>query len=242
MFDLDKLKSEGYSKFTFSDVNMKRELLSGIVDLFKNISKSQEKNFDLSSTCKVYNEDKESWQRFYDICNNQQKIFKILSSDIILDILKKSGFKYPGMQRNASGLRFDFPNTPRTRFNPHQDLPYNMGGFDNLIVWLPLLKTYKEMGSLRVYPKSHLKKKIFEYSIDHYGHKVIKNIEKFNKFEEIYVEEDQGVIFSTTLIHASGENKSHIPRITILGRFFDFYDSSFADRNFNPEPMKYSKK
>tara|TARA_Y100000590_G_scaffold449544_1_gene587847 strand:+ start:9006 stop:9134 length:129 start_codon:yes stop_codon:yes gene_type:complete len=35
MFDLDKLRSDGYSKFTFKDVNMKRELLNGIVELFK---------------------------------------------------------------------------------------------------------------------------------------------------------------------------------------------------------------
>ena len=242
MFDLDKLRSDGYSKFTFKDVNMKRELLNGIVELFKNVSKSKEKNFDLSSTSKIYNEDRNSWNRFYEICNNQSNIFKILSSDIIFDILKKAGYKYPGLQKSASGLRFDFPNTQRTRFKPHQDLPYNMGGFDNLIVWLPLLKTFKEMGSLRVYPKSHLNKEIYEYYIDDYNHKLVKGMEKFSNFEEIFVEEDQGIIFSTTLIHASGDNKSHIPRITVLGRFFDFYDKSFVEKNFNPEPMKYKKK
>ncbi len=242
MFDLEKLRSDGYSKFQFKDVILKRDLLKDIVDLFKNVSKSTEKNFDLTSTIKIYNDDRNAWNRFYEICNNFSKIYKILSSDVIFDILRQASYKCPGFQKSASGLRFDFPNHENRRFPPHQDLPYNMGGFDNLIVWLPLFKTFKEMGSLRVYPKSHINKEIFEYYIDEKNHKLVKDVTKLNDFEEIYVEEDEGIIFNTALVHASGNNRSHIPRITILGRFFDFYDKSFVNRDFNPEPMKFIKK
>ena len=241
MFSLEKLKSEGYSKFTLEEYNLKKDLLDGTIKLFKSVSNSKIKNFTLSDMVEIYNNDKSSWNRFYEICSNQSGIFKILSSESIMNILNKCNYKHPGIQKSAVGLRFDFPNTEKTRFLPHQDLPYNMGGFDNLIVWLPLFSTFKKMGSLRVYPKTHLKRKIFEYEIDEIGHKVIKNFSQFEDFEEIFVEENEGVIFSTTLIHSSGKNECDIPRITLLGRYFDYYDQSFIERDFNPTPMKFKK-
>ena len=70
-----------------------------------------------------------------------------------------------------------------------------------------------------------------------------KNIpeEKNENYKEIFVEENEGVIFSTTLIHSSGKNECDIPRITLLGRYFDYYDQSFIERDFNPTPMKFKK-
>lgn len=241
MFDLEKLKSDGYSKFVLGDYDIKKDLLNETIKLFKLVSNSKIKNFNLSDMLEIYNNDKTSWNRFYEICSNQHHIFKILSSDSIINILDKCNYKYPGIQKSAVGLRFDFPNTEKTRFLPHQDLPYNMGGFNNLIVWLPLFNTFQKMGSLRVYPGTHLEKKIYEYELDEIGHKVIKDKNKFKNFEEIFVEENEGVIFSTTLVHSSGKNESNIPRITLLGRYFDYYDQSFIERNFNPTPMKFEK-
>ena len=197
MFSLEKLKAEGYSKFTLEEYNLKKDLLDGTIKLFKSVSNSKIKNFTLSDMVEIYNNDKSSWNRFYEICSNQSGIFKILSSESIMNILNKCNYKHPGIQKSAVGLRFDFPNTEKTRFLPHQDLPYNMGGFDNLI--------------------------------------------QFEDFEEIFVEENEGVIFSTTLIHSSGKNECDIPRITLLGRYFDYYDQSFIERDFNPTPMKFKK-
>ena len=240
MFNLEQLKSEGYSKFTLEDHDLKKNLLNETIKLYKSVSNSKIKDFTLSDMVEIYNNDKESWSRFYEICSHQSGIFKILSSETIFDILKECNYSNPGLQKNALGLRFDFPNTERTMFLPHQDLPYNIGGFNNLIVWLPLFKTFKEMGSLRVYPKTHLNK-IYEYEIDQVGHKIIKNIDQFKNFEEIFVDENEGVIFSSTLIHSSGRNISDIPRITLIGRYFDYYDDSFVNRNFDPTPLKFEK-
>ena len=240
MFNLEQLKSEGYSKFFLEENNLKKNLLDETIRLYKSVSNSKIKNFALSDMVEIYKNDKNSWSRFYEICNHQSDMFKILCSKTIFNILNQCNYKHPGLQKSAMGLRFDFPNTEKTRFQPHQDLPYNIGGFSNLIVWLPLFKTFKKMGSLRVYPKTHLNK-IYEYEINEVGHKVIKNIDQFKDYEEIFVEENEGVIFSSTLIHSSGQNKSDVPRITLIGRYFDYYDDSFVNRNFDPTPLKFEK-
>ena len=88
MFSLEKLKSEGYSKFTLEEYNLKKDLLDGTIKLFKSVSNSKIKNFTLSDMVEIYNNDKSSWNRFYEICSNQSGIFKILSSESIMNILR----------------------------------------------------------------------------------------------------------------------------------------------------------
>ena len=221
---MSNLKKNGF-KIINLDKKKLEKLKSQTISLFKDIYKIK-KDLSLSDLPKYYLDQKKKhyWDKFYNLSSKQSLVYSILLDKKILNELKKYGYKNPGILPENCGLRFDFPNIEKTRFMPHQDSPYNTGGINNVTVWIPLMTTDERLGSLRIY--SNFKKKIIKHRLQN-KKLICDNYVKNTTFTEKFIKLGKGIFMNQCLIHSSGKNRANIPRITILGRYFDFYDLKF---------------
>jgi phytanoyl-CoA hydroxylase len=122
----------------------------------------------------------------------------------------------------------------------HQDWPSMQSSSDSLVVWVPLIDVDEKNGSIIIYPKSHSYGNLSD-SVSG-GFASIQDMEKFNSFGfdslQPQVEIGDIVIFSTFLVHKSGEILDDSIRWSCHFRYTNLLDKDFIERGF-PNPYVY---
>jgi ectoine hydroxylase-related dioxygenase (phytanoyl-CoA dioxygenase family) len=108
---------------------------------------------------------------------------------------------------------------------------------DSVVVWIPLIDVNKENGSILIYPKTHMLGNVSNAVIG--GFAAIENYD-LSQYEEVQPELEKGdiVIFSTFLIHKSGDILNDQIRWSCHLRYTNMLDNDFIERGF-PHPYIY---
>lgn len=201
-------------------------------------------NTDLSNVPKVIMElavrDREAVAKLYKVSRRMPAIKKIACSDWVLSLSSQVMGSDLISCHNFTAVRFDLPGEEKFSAPPHQDFPYIQGSLNGVTIWLPFFDILKEMGPVEFVAGSHLSgcRKVRELGLTSSGSGIhtIELVEADNLRQLTYnsceMSSNSALLFSTLLIHRSGENCSDIPRISLQVRCDDLTDKSSFDRSY----------
>jgi phytanoyl-CoA hydroxylase len=164
------------------------------------------------------------------------ELYKLAFDDLLLEQIKSLGLEFPNVCTRPV-LFFNHPKLAKEevyyKTPPHQDWSSMLSSSDSLVVWVPLVDVNKENGTLLIWPKTH-KLGALEYeSVGGFA-----SVNTDDNFIQEDFEVGDIVIFSTLLIHASGDILNDSIRWSCHFRYTNMLDSDFIDRGF-PNPYIY---
>ena len=146
-------------------------------------------------------------------------------------------------------MRVDRPESDATNFSWHQDYTYNVLSKDAVTFWIPLVPITPDMGPLSVVPGSHGTIR---------PARLVQDARRFdpNRLPLVLNEAEQAdwearrvevcpvspgslLLFSCTLLHRSGPNRSERTRFVANGRYGRFDDAALVRRNWYTARTKY---
>lgn len=152
----------------------------------------------------------------------------------VIKLLNEVGLTSPIISTRPV-LYFNHPNLAKNKVyhtvDAHQDWRSMQGSLDSVVIWIPLCNIPKELGALEILPGSHL----FGLRTDHidngFGMVKLSDNEKQNL---ITIEVDAGdiLLFSSFLIHQSGNNISNGPRWSCHFRYNNLDEKTFKERKY----------
>ena len=232
------IRKKGYIVVSSEEIGLiKKKLRKSIIKASNHILKLYYKrNTKLSNFEKtiehMYNIDKRQKtnliSKLYDIAPDLHEVHEITTSKTFIKIIKKLGIKYPTIGTNVT-LRLDRPNDKKLNTSLHQDIWYSMISKNSLTIWFNLSKVNKIDGPLEVCKT--FKKKIYKFTDKNLGTFTALVNSKY-KFNQIYLKENEMLVFSQYLLHKSGNNLSNKPRASIQIRYNDFYDNKKFNKSY----------
>jgi len=182
--------------------------------IFKNINKviefmhSEDKKKNLNMIASLY-----------EILPAIPEIHKYASKKFFVDLAKRSGILYPAIGVNLA-VRLDRPHDEKRNSSLHQVFWYSFISNNSITVWFNLTEVKKEDGPLIIY--YNFKKNIKKFKDNKLGTftaslPLKKKIGKKN----IFLKENEVLVFNQFLLHQSGQNISTKPRISVQIRFND---------------------
>jgi len=152
----------------------------------------------------------------------------------IIKTLINLGIKTPNISTRPV-LFFNHPKLAKQKVfykvDAHQDWRSMQGSLNAIVVWVPLIDIDKNLGALEIVPKSHL----FGLRTNHLdtGFGMVSLTEEEGKtLTAVEVKVGDVLIFSSFLIHQSGENSSLAPRWSCHFRYNDLDETTFIERKF----------
>lgn len=121
---------------------------------------------------------------------------------------------------------------------PHQDWRSIQGSLNSLVLWLPLVDIDKSLGALEIVPGSHLRGLLSTRLDESFG--VVDDIAE-EEWVPVPVSAGDGLLFSTFLIHRSGNNTTRSIRWSCHFRYNDLAEDSFIKRRY-PHTYLYKPK
>ena len=236
---MDKsIRKKGYIVVSSREIYLiKKKLRTSIIKASNQILKSNNKkskifnNFDRVIKY-MYGIDKQRKtnliSKLYDVAPDLHEVHSVTTSKSFIKIIKKLGIKYPTIGTNVT-LRLDRPNDKKLSTSLHQDIWYSMISNNSLTIWFNLSKVNEIDGPLEICKT--FKKKIYKFSDNKMGTFTAKVKNKY-KFDQIYLKEDEILVFSQYLLHKSGKNLSDKPRASIQIRYNDFYDNKKFNKSY----------
>jgi ectoine hydroxylase-related dioxygenase (phytanoyl-CoA dioxygenase family) len=164
------------------------------------------------------------------------ELYKLPVEDKLINEIKNLGLEFPNLCTRPV-LYFNHPKLAKEevyyKTPPHQDWSSMESSMDSVVVWVPLVDVNKENGSIIIYPNTH-KLGILPFKISG-GFTTVETVG-----EGIQTELEIGdiVIFSTLLIHESGDILNDTIRWSCHYRYTNMLDSDFIKRGF-PNPYIY---
>lgn len=234
----DSIRKKGYIIVSSKEIRMiKKKLRTSITRASNHILKLNNKrskrfsNFDKIIE-HMYNIDKKQKtnliSKLYDIAPDLHEVHGITSSKTFVKIIKKFGIKYPSIGTNIT-LRLDRPNDKKLSTSLHQDIWYSMISDNSLTIWFNLSKVNEIDGPLEICKTFN--KKIYKFTDNKMGTFTAKANSKY-KFNQIYLKENEILVFSQYLLHKSGNNLSNKPRASIQIRYNDFYNNKKFNKSY----------
>ncbi len=138
----------------------------------------------------------------------------------------------PAMQFNSRYLSHN--GSKHWKLDPHQDWRTGQGSLDSAVFWFPLVPADKELGCIQVMPGSHLKG-LMEADTSGYQGGILTELDK-DAFIQTELEVGDAVLFSTLLVHQSGNNTTQRIRWSVQFRYNNLDDPTFIERAY---PMAY---
>jgi len=164
------------------------------------------------------------------------ELYKLAFDDLLLQQIKSLGLEFPNVCTRPV-LFFNHPKLAKEevyyKTPPHQDWSSMLSSSDSLVVWVPLVDVNKENGTLFIWPKTHKLGPLEYESIGGFA-----SVKTDNNFIQEEFEIGDIVIFSTLLIHASGDILDDSIRWSCHFRYTNMLDPDFIDRGF-PNPYIY---
>jgi ectoine hydroxylase-related dioxygenase (phytanoyl-CoA dioxygenase family) len=115
----------------------------------------------------------------------------------------------------------------------HQDWPSMEASLNSLVVWVPLVDVNEENGSIIIYPGSH-KQGVLPFNVNGGFAEVEYKGESIQPTMEI----GDIAIFSTFLVHKSGDILDNSIRWSCHFRYTDMLENDFIKRGY-PNPYIY---
>lgn len=215
------LKAKSIFEIQFNKFKYTGSFKENMIQLFN-------ENFEIFSNCGKLIQ--QGLIELYSLTTDEKLIFK----------LTNLGLAFPNMCTRPV-LFFNHPSLAKDKVyykTPlHQDWPSMQASMDSLIVWIPLTDMNVDNGSIIIYPKTHLLGDISDSILG--GFASILNYD-LSDFKRVQPELKVGdiLIFSSLLVHESGEIINDEIRWSCHFRYTNMLDSSFIDRGF-PNPYIY---
>ena len=189
---------------------------------------------------RLFNEDFETFQNCGKIVQSGlYELYHLAYSKKLKSLLQKIGLNNPLIctrpvlffNHKLLAKKKEYYKTPR-----HQDYPSMLSSSDSVVVWIPLVDVDKKNGAVIFYPKSH---KLGAVPLGR-GKSGFAECPKPKSIKPVQPKMSIGdiVIFSTFLIHESGDISNDTIRWSCHFRYTNMHDSDFISRGF-PSPYIY---
>lgn len=189
---------------------------------------------------RFFKEDLSTFQNCGKQAQHLISLHKLGVNDKLISTLKHLDLSYP----NISTRPVMFFNHPKLAIDPmynkvkaHQDWKSMQGSINSVVVWIPLVDVNNNNGSVRFWPGSHKKGLITSEVKMGFGLVEMSDTEK-QEMISFDMEKGDIAIFSSFLVHESGDNNSDSPRWSCHFRFNDLNEPTFISRGV-PNPYKY---
>ncbi len=215
----------------------------------KKVRRKAQKIFQIQFDYFGYNESFDS--NMIKLFNEQQEIFincgKLIQTGLIelyqlavnrklITELKKTGIKHPNLCTRPV-LFFNHPELAKEEIYyktpPHQDWPSMLSSSDSVVVWIPLVDVDKNNGSIIIWPNSH-SAGVLPFNING----GFAQVEPIGEGLRLDLQVGDIVIFSTFLVHSSGDIINNTIRWSCHFRYTNMKDEDFIKRGF-PNPYIY---
>lgn len=152
----------------------------------------------------------------------------------ILVLLKEIGLEFPVISTRPV-VYFNHPKLAKKqvfyKVDAHQDWRSMQGSLNSVVIWVPLVNINRELGALQVIPGSHLMGLTTEKVEEGFG--MVKLSEEDEaKFISVEVKRGDVLLFSSFLVHRSGDNITESPRWSCHFRYNDIKEPTFIKRAY----------
>lgn len=165
------------------------------------------------------------------------ELYKLPLETKVINLIKSLGITFPNLCTRPV-LYFNHPKLAKEKFYyqtpPHQDWSTMESSLDSLVLWVPLVNVNKENGSILIWPKSHKNGALSYKKIGGFA-----SVETSGDYIQPILEIGDILIFSTFLVHSSGEISNNTIRWSCHFRYTNMLDKDFIERGF-PNPYIYS--
>ena len=163
-------------------------------------------------------------------------LYQLVSNPKLISYIEELGIDFPNMCTRPV-LFFNHPKLAKEKVyykTPnHQDWPSMETSLNSLVVWIPLVDVNKENGSIIIYPGSH-KNGILPFKTNG----GFAQVEYEGKSIQPELEIGDIVVFSTMLVHKSGDILNDSIRWSCHFRYTDMLEQDFINRGY-PNPYIY---
>lgn len=215
--------------------------------IFKKSDNFKNKWTDQRFIAKMTNFRKKYKKRFSAMYNSIQvsnELSKFIFENNLVSIAKNFlGIKEENLLVRGLGLRMDFPNDNRNSYGWHQDNAYdryNLYSKNGVILWIPLIDTNKDNGTLIIKPGSQYSSfncsKLIRKGSKYQSKQIIVMKKFLNKYKSksIDVKKNSSLATYSGIFHKSGENISNQIRFTVVVRYNNLFSKDFLYfRNLN---------
>ena len=164
------------------------------------------------------------------------ELYKLPVEDKLISKVKELGIKFPNLCTRPV-LFFNHPKLAKEevyyKTPPHQDWLSMESSMNSLVVWVPLVDVGKENGTILIWPGTH---KLGPLPFDSVGG--FAKVEVEGEFIQPELEVGDIAIFSTLLIHGSGDILNDTIRWSCHYRYTDMLEQDYIERDF-PNPYVY---
>lgn len=156
----------------------------------------------------------------------------------ISELLKSVGLSHPvigarpAMQFNSRFLSKG--GSKHWKLDAHQDWRTGQGSLDSAVIWFPMVDAGEDLGALQVIPGSHVHG-LMEASTSGYQGGITADLQD-EDFIQTEFEVGDLLIFSSFLVHQSGNNITNNIRWSVQLRYNNLDEPTFIDRGY---PMAY---
>ena len=164
------------------------------------------------------------------------ELYKLPLDERLINKIKELGLDFPNLCTRPV-LFFNHPKLAKEEIYyktpPHQDWSSMLSSMDSLVVWVPLVDVGKNNGSIIIWPKSHL-----EGPLPFVANGGFASVQTEGDGLQTELEIGDIVIFSTLLVHSSGEILDDSIRWSCHYRYTNMLDEDYINRGF-PNPYIY---
>ncbi|MRX67914.1 Ectoine hydroxylase-related dioxygenase, phytanoyl-CoA dioxygenase (PhyH) family [Flavobacterium resistens] len=208
-------------------------LIKGYLSSENSIDDINEDSFN-SCLYKLFEEDLECFVNCGKQVQHLISLHRLSLDEKIIEKITELGIKTPNISTRPV-LFFNHPKLAKQKVfykvDAHQDWRSMQGSLNSIVVWVPLIDINIRLGALEIIPKSHL----WGLRTDHIdnGFGMVSLSEEENQ-SLLSVEVNAGdvLIFSSFLVHQSGNNISNAPRWSCHFRYNDLDDITFIERKY----------
>ena len=152
----------------------------------------------------------------------------------IVELLHQTGMNAPVISTRPV-LFFNHPKLAKQKVyhtvEAHQDWRSMQGSLNSVVIWIPLINIDKSLGALEILPGSHLDGLRTDH-IDHGFGMVALTEKETGELLSVEVKAGDALLFSSFLIHQSGDNVTESPRWSCHFRYNDLEDPTFIQRKY----------
>ena len=152
----------------------------------------------------------------------------------VMDLLKETGLETPIISTRPV-LYFNHPKLAKPKVfhtvDAHQDWRSMQGSLNSVVIWIPLVDINRNLGALEILPGSHLDGLKTDHVDNGFGMVGLSKDEE-EKLISIEIKTGDALLFSSFLIHQSGNNVTNKPRWSCHFRYNDLEDNTFVNRKY----------
>lgn len=165
--------------------------------------------------------------------NHTISLWKLATSDTLLNLVTQLGIEDPSIAIRPV-LLFNNKHIAAEEYiyktPPHADFNSFRGSLNSIVLWLPLRDITTEIGPLEVVPGSHLEGNLATKIENGFG--VVDKYED-KDFTPLLCDKGDAIIFSSLLVHRSGNNLTDDQlRLSISFRFNDLSSPDWIERKY----------